>query len=125
MLRSLERTAPIEGAFTVTGKGLRVRLHVTPRAAIERVGDVAAAGAAGWRLKIAVSAPPHDGKANEAVIKLLAREWRIPKTSLSVVSGGGGRAKVIALSGDADLLTARLRAWSAGRGNGSGSGGGR
>ncbi len=101
--------------FTITARGLRVRLHVTPRAAGDRIGAFSADGGGGLRLKVAVTAPAHGGKANEAIIKLLAREWRIPKTALSIVSGGGGRDKLVAISGDADVIATKFRAWNAGR----------
>jgi uncharacterized protein (TIGR00251 family) len=65
-------------------------------------------GPRGPRLQVSVSAPPHEGKANTAVIKLLARSWRLPKTAFAIVAGSAGRDKVIAIHGDADVLVARL-----------------
>lgn len=110
-----ERASPCDGAVTKTADGLRVRLHVTPRAAADRIGAVSIGADGGRRLKVGVTAPPHDGEANTAIVKLLAREWRIPKTALSLVAGGGGRDKVVAIRGDANVLAAKLDAWSAGR----------
>ncbi len=62
-------------------------------------------------LKISVSAAPDKGKANDAVIKLLAKEWRVPKTSISVASGATDRRKTLHIAGDPSALEARLRSW--------------
>jgi hypothetical protein len=51
----------------------------------------------GW--KVSVSAPPERGRANDAVLTLLARRLRVPRASLAVVSGRGGRDKVVELRG--------------------------
>ena len=52
---------------------------------------------AGW--KLSVSAPPEKGKANDAVIHLLAETLELPRSSVSIVSGQSGRDKVAVLSG--------------------------
>lgn len=90
-----------------TADGVRLRIHVTPRAAAERIGEVID-DARGARLRVHVTAAPHDGKANAAVIRLLAHSWRLPKTALSVVAGANGRDKVVAIRGDAEVLEAKL-----------------
>ena len=45
-------------------------------------------------LKAAVTAPAEDGKANRAVIELLAAEWRLPKSAFEVMRGATARDKV-------------------------------
>ncbi|MBL8658523.1 MAG: DUF167 domain-containing protein [Rhodospirillales bacterium] len=97
--------------------GLRLRVHVTPRAAVDRVGEIIDDGR-GSRLRVSVNAPPHDGKANAAVIRLLARTWRLPKTTFAVVAGASGRDKVIAILGNADALAAKI---DVGRGTAAGN----
>ncbi|CAA0115962.1 Uncharacterised protein [Halioglobus japonicus] len=57
---------------------------------------------AGWlgdMLKVRVSAPPERGKANIAVIKLLARELQLQKSALSIASGSTSQNKVVAIQG--------------------------
>jgi uncharacterized protein YggU (UPF0235/DUF167 family) len=51
----------------------------------------------GW--KVLVSAPPERGRANNAVVALLAGRLRVPRASVSVVSGKTGRDKVVELKG--------------------------
>lgn len=46
-------------------------------------------------LTIRVTAPPEDGKANEAVVKLLAQLFKIPKSNISIIKGLSSRQKVI------------------------------
>lgn len=46
-------------------------------------------------LKVFVKASPQEGKANEAVIALLARHFKIPKSSIAIVSGLRSKNKVI------------------------------
>lgn len=65
-------------------------------------------------MKIRVTAPPEGGKANAAVIKILAKAWGVPKGSLDIASGAGSRNKTVSLTGDPGALLRRLRAWQAG-----------
>jgi uncharacterized protein YggU (UPF0235/DUF167 family) len=51
----------------------------------------------GWRIR--VSAAPERGRANEAVLQLLARRLRVPAAGLSLVSGHAARDKVVELRG--------------------------
>lgn len=48
-------------------------------------------------LLIRVTATPEDGKANLAVLKLLSKALRLPKTSLEIVRGNNARTKVISI----------------------------
>lgn len=45
--------------------------------------------------KVWVSEPPADGAANEAVCALLAKEFGVPKSSVAIVRGHGGRTKQV------------------------------
>lgn len=101
----------MDGPFSSAAGGVRVRLTVTPRAALDAVGEVVSAPDGGAALKVAVTAAPEGGKANQAVIRLLSRTWRVPKTSLSVVSGGAARRKLLHVSGETTNLMARLTEW--------------
>jgi uncharacterized protein (TIGR00251 family) len=83
---------------------------VTPRAASSGVRGVEVDGAGQMYLTVRVSAPPEAGKANAALIKLLARRWGMPQRALEVVSGAGARRKVLHIHGAPDALIARLHA---------------
>ena len=72
----------------------RLELRVVPGARRTRV--VGRHGAA-W--KVAVAAPPDGGRANDAVIGLLAETLEVPRRSVSIVSGHGSRDKIVAFEG--------------------------
>lgn len=46
-------------------------------------------------LKISVKTPPEDGKANIAIIKLLSKNWKIPRDDLEIIQGATSSAKVL------------------------------
>ena len=54
---------------------------------------------------------PEAGKANEALFRLLAKEWRLPRSRFTITAGAGDRRKTIAVAGDPDAVIARLAAW--------------
>ena len=99
--------------FAVSPQGLRVSVRLTPKASRERIEGLAAEADGGVALKVSVTAVPEDGKANAALIKLLAKAWRVPKSSLDIVQGATDRRKVILITGDAEQLRQRLEQWMA------------
>ena len=88
---------------------VRLRLRVSPGGPAERVvgrhGD-------GWKVRVA--APAEDGKANEAVLRLLAASLDLPRRDVTLVSGHAARDKVVAVAGiGADETERRLAASAA------------
>ena len=82
----------------------RLRLRVAPGAAkaavVGRHGD-------GWKVRVA--AAPERGKANEAVLELLADTLAVPRANVTLVSGGASRDKIVELAGIApDEIERRL-----------------
>ena len=97
--------------MTARKDGVAVALRVTPGAARNRVvGPVPVAdGRAGdTELKVLVTAAPEGGKANRAVIDMLAREWRLPRRSMRIAAGAANRRKTLHISGDPHMLAAAL-----------------
>ena len=101
----------VASPFAVVGDGVRVRLRLQPRARRNLVTGLAREADGGVALKAAVTAPPADGKANAAVIALLAAQWDLPKSALTIVSGASDRRKTIHVSGDAPRLLQALQRW--------------
>ncbi len=82
----------------------RVRLRVAPGAA--RTGVVGRHGDA-W--KVRVTAPAEGGRANDAVVRLLAQTLAVPRGAVSLVSGHGARDKIVELAGlEQDEIERRL-----------------
>ena len=61
------------------------------------------------RLVVRVTAPPEKGKANKAAAEAIAKAFGLPKSAVSVTAGETDRLKTFALSGDREILAARLQ----------------
>ncbi|MCW5770567.1 MAG: DUF167 domain-containing protein [Rhodospirillaceae bacterium] len=88
--------------------GLRVFVRLQPRARREGIEGVVEEADGRTLLKVAVGAPPEDGKANAALIALLGKSWRLPKSAIEIVGGATSRRKVLLLSGDPASLEAAI-----------------
>lgn len=98
--------------YRVAADGLRLRLKVRPQA--RRPGiDGVVPDIEGEALAVSVTAAPEDGKANAAVIALLARTWKLPATSFAVIQGAAARRKLVSVAGDPRVLGAIIEAWRA------------
>lgn len=60
------------------------------------------------RLLVSVTAPPERGKANEAVIALLAARLSVPKSAISIVKGASSRTKSVRIEGGDAAALAEL-----------------
>lgn len=94
--------------FSAVRAGMRLAVRLTPKAAADRIIGVIADGRGGWVLKVAVTAPPVDGKANAALIRFLARHFGLKPSDLAVIAGAGDRSKVIGVKGEPAKLGAVL-----------------
>ena len=72
----------------------RVRLRVSPGANSAHV-----VGRHGEAWKVRVAAPPEGGRANDAVVRLLAETLSLPREAVTLVSGHGARDKIVELTG--------------------------
>ncbi|MDH5525915.1 MAG: DUF167 family protein [Nitrospirota bacterium] len=84
---------PPEWVEDVSG-GVRIRIRLAPRAS-----RTAVLGAHGGALKIALTAPPVEGKANKALIAFLAKQLGVAKGAARIVSGELARDKVVQVEG--------------------------
>jgi len=72
-----------------------IPIHVTPKSSKNAVeGWVEDAAGQKW-LKVKLTTAPEDGKANKALLKLLAKEWGCAVSSLSIIQGETSRKKLI------------------------------
>jgi hypothetical protein len=88
-----------------SGGALVVDVVVQPRAARARVGP-----AVGDRLRVAVTAPPVDGKANAAVIEALAEAFAVRRADVRILRGESGRRKTVSIAGGTLRALERLLA---------------
>jgi uncharacterized protein len=90
----------------VRASSTRLQLRVAPGAS--RPGVVGRHGDA-WKVRVA--AAPERGKANDAVLDLLAQTLSLPRSSVTLVSGAGSRDKIVELAGiEPDEIERRLAA---------------
>jgi hypothetical protein len=66
------------------------------------------AGVVDGRLRVRLAAPPSEGRANDELIRYLARELDVRRQAVSVVAGGRSRRKLLRITG-VDLDEARRR----------------
>ncbi len=83
-----------EVEIEITGRGVRFGVVVAPRASREAV-----LGVHDGALKIALTAPPVDGAANEALVAFLARALGVAKRDVRIASGQTGRRKRLEVDG--------------------------
>ena len=69
-------------------------LYIQPKSSRDRI-----AGLHDGAIKINITAPPVDGKANSRVIAFLARLLKVPKSAVTIISGHQGRKKKVSISG--------------------------
>ncbi|MBT3532959.1 MAG: DUF167 domain-containing protein [Rhodospirillaceae bacterium] len=97
--------------FIGNDDGVLISVRLRPGASANRIDGIQAMADGGRRLCLRVTAVPEKGKANQAMIKLLAKAWRIAAGRLSVVSGAKDRNKKLLLQGDGGADLVRLRQW--------------
>jgi hypothetical protein len=71
-----------------------IPVRATPRASRSEI--------AGWKegvLHVRLAAPPSEGRANQALIELLARALHIPRNRVNIVSGATSRTKLVQVEG--------------------------
>jgi uncharacterized protein (TIGR00251 family) len=81
-------------AIKETDQGITVAVRVHPRAK-----NNAIAGDLGDALKVSLTTPPIEGRANQACIEFFAKLLKVPRSSVTIASGQTSRNKVIRVAG--------------------------
>ena len=111
MIKVLLRAQVIKVLLRPHSNGITLSIRLTPGAkkdALLGVMDIADNQKA---IKASVTAPPEDGRANKALIALLAKELKLPKSSISLLSGDTNRQKVLLVEGDTAPLMEKIGGW--------------
>ena len=74
--------------------GVSIRLHIQPRASVTGIS-----GTHGNALKLRITAPPVDGKANGMIIVFFSKLFKVPKAAVRIASGSQSRGKRVVLDG--------------------------
>ena len=96
--------------YRLSPSGLSLFIRVTPNAGRNGIDGMEVRDDGTAVLRLRVSAVPDKGRANAAVLALLAKALGVSKSSLSVVSGETSRMKVVAVVGDGEELVAAVTA---------------
>ena len=89
-----------------SGDGVSFAVKVRPRAKKNAI-----TGEIGDAIKLSLTTPPVEGRANEACIEFFAKLLKVPRSSVSIASGLSSRNKVIRIAGlSADDVRDRLKA---------------
>lgn len=94
--------------WRVVPDGVTLFLRVTPNAGRDVIEGVETRDDGNQVLRVRVKAVPDRGKANAAVVALLARALDVPKSRVSVTAGETARLKTVLVAGDGTALVAAL-----------------
>ncbi len=97
--------------FAAASGGVRVRIRLTPKSSANRITTVAADGDGNGFIKAMVTAAPEAGKANGALIRMLAKEWKLARSTFEVIHGKTDRNKTVLVAGETDALMRLLHQW--------------
>ena len=103
---------PVAGLPFVAGReGVRIALRVVPKSSPAGVTGLRLDAAGDAYLQVRVGAAAEGGKANAALLKLLAREWGVARSRLAIVAGVHDRRKTVHLAGDPSRVLNQLGDW--------------
>jgi uncharacterized protein len=88
---------------------VRLLVRLAPRARADRIDGVAHLADGSAVLKVSVTAPPADNRANEALLQLLARQWNLPRRDVTLVGGAKSRSKLVHIAGNPTELMPRVQ----------------
>ncbi len=91
--------------WRLAGDDLFLALRLTPRSSKDAVEGIEKLSDGRCVLKARVRAVPEDGKANEALLKLLAKSLNLPQQALSLDSGATSRLKIVRVSGGHTIVS--------------------
>ena len=95
--------------FSVGSDGLVLHIRLTPKGERDAIDGIEPLSNGQSVLKVRVRAVPEDGKANKALIKLIADTLDCAASSIEIVSGATARIKTLKIVGDGQALGERLR----------------
>ncbi|KQV09369.1 hypothetical protein ASC89_01600 [Devosia sp. Root413D1] len=95
-------------AFELLPDGIRLHLRVTPNAGLDRIDGFETRDDGATVLRMRVKAVPDKGKANAAVLVLLAKALGVPKSAVTLIAGDTARLKTLYIAGNPDALAAAL-----------------
>lgn len=94
--------------WKIVGRQIELKVRLTPSGGRDAIDGVETDAEGLPYLKARVTSVPEDGKANKALIALLSKTLKIPKSSISFLSGETSRKKILRLDGEPEDLLGKL-----------------
>lgn len=91
--------------------GLVVAVRLTPRAARDSIDGVGRLADGSEVLQVRVRAVPAEGAANRALVLILSKALKVPKSAVAIVAGGAARLKQVRIEGDPTSLSHTIETW--------------
>jgi uncharacterized protein (TIGR00251 family) len=95
-------------AWRTRPDGVELTLRVTPNAAGNFIGGIETRTGAPPALRLRVTAPPDGGRANRAVIAMLATHLGVPKSAITLIAGEKSRDKLVLIAGEPGTILPAL-----------------
>jgi len=92
---------------TETAQGITFNVRVVPRASRSEI-----AGEFDGALRVRLAAPPVDGAANRELIRVLAKELKVPQNSIDIVAGLASKSKTVSIRDVSDDAREQLKSLS-------------
>jgi len=89
---------------------MRLAVRLTPKGGRDAVEGWIAGADGAKLLKVRVAAPPEAGKANKALIALIAETFGVSRSAVTIAGGETARLKLIDIAGDAKTIAEKLQA---------------
>lgn len=94
--------------WAVSADGLVVTVRLTPKGGRDSIDGIARLSDGTAVLRVRVAAAPTEGRANDALVRLLARQLRVATRDVMVAGGATSRVKRILIKADMDAAAAAL-----------------
>lgn len=89
-------------------EGVNISVRVTPRGGRDAIDGWVKDSAGKEQLKVRLRVPAEGGKANEALVDLLAKALKVPRGAVTILSGTKARLKIVRIDGDQNALAEQL-----------------
>ena len=103
------------GAWTIAPDGLTVAVRLTPKGGRDSIDGLETLADGSTVLKARVRAAPHEGAANEALCRLLAKAVGVPPRNVEIAGGATSRIKRVKIVGETSTLASALEKIAAAR----------
>lgn len=99
------------GLIVVERDAVVLAVKASPKSSRNAIGGILETPQ-GPALKVFVTAAPDRGKANAAVVELIADAFHVPKSAVSVIAGPTDRSKLLRIAGDPAALSRIAEQWN-------------